>query len=185
MDPEKLLAAITELVDGMRADMVKHSEQMNAKYDAVMDAVKKKKDDDGDDLAQQTAADSVGRGELAVLAQAVSELQRKTNRPIDRDKLADEQSRCDAVLVAHGLRAEAPMSGEDAQSYKLRLHKPMQRHSQKWKAVDLRSLANDDRVIENVLAEIRADALQAGLNPVDLKPFEHRMITQTTRSHCS
>jgi hypothetical protein len=183
MDPDKLLETINAICEGLRADMATHCEKLDKKYDAIADALKKKKDSDDDTMAEQTAADSIGRGELAVLARAVSDLQRKANVPVNRDKLAEEQSRCDSVMRTHCERAEAPMSGETNQAYRLRLHQKMQRHSAKWKGVDLRSLENDERVIENVCAEIRADALQAGLNPVEMPRFTEREIVDTSGVH--
>ena len=69
MDPEKLLEAINALVDGLRADMAKHCEEMDAKYDALAGSIAKKKDEDedGDPMARRTAADSVRRGEFEAM----------------------------------------------------------------------------------------------------------------------
>jgi hypothetical protein len=180
---EEMKAFLAALGESLRSDMAASLAKLDTKCDALADAVSKMKkaDDNGDDdtMARQTAADSMGRGELAVLARTIADLQRKVSVPVNRDDLANEQARCDAVLVAHGSRAEAPMHGETNRAYSLRMHRPMQAHSKKWKGVDLQSLAHDDKVIENVLAEIRADALQAGLNPVGLPMFQHREIKTT------
>jgi hypothetical protein len=188
-DPDnKLILAVTELCQALRSDVSKMCEKMDAdnkaRYDAVADAVRKLKkdsDDPSNTMAERTAADSIGRGELAVLARAVSDLQRKVSRPMtaaDRNSLADAQAKADAVLRTHGTQAEPPMAGETLVDYNIRLARKMQPHSAKWKGVELSIVAADSQAFENVLTEIRADALQAGLNPVGLKPFEHREITE-------
>ena len=45
---------------------------------------------------------------------------------------------------------------------------------------DLAVIAADSTTFGIALDAIRSDALHAGLNPVDLKPFEHRAMTQTS-----
>src|ERR1700730_17880853 len=45
MDPEALKAFLAELADGLRADISEHCKKMDAKYDAVMDSLKKMKAD--------------------------------------------------------------------------------------------------------------------------------------------
>jgi hypothetical protein len=187
MDPEKLLEAINAIVDGMRTDMAKLGETMNARYDSLagsIDKMKAKKDEDGDDetMATRTAADSVRRGEFEAMQSQLRALQiaqpaRKTQATLD--KFAEVQSRCDAAFIALGTRAEPPMAGEDLVGYSVRMHRALQKHSAKFKGAELAVVARDATTFEKVCDQIRADALEAGLNPVDLKPFEHRMITET------
>jgi hypothetical protein len=191
MDPEKLLEAINAIVDGLRTDMAKHSETMNAKYDALDDAMKKldakKKADDVDDYgvghpngAMLTAADSVDPAAFASLARTVHDMRQQQVRPYgDMNAFADAQAKADSVMRTLGSAAEPPMRGEDLVAYKIRTHRKMQPHSSKWKGVDLGIIAADQAALENVLVEIRSDAMQAGLNPVGLQPFQHRMITET------
>jgi hypothetical protein len=190
MNPEELLAALTAVTETLRADVAKHCETMTAKYDAIdkkLDA-KKKADEDGDDptMAERTAADSL-RSDMRVMQSQINDLVIKSPRArtaADRNAFADAQASADAVLRTHNEQADQPMSGEDLPSYLIRLHRPMLRHSKKWGKAELAVIARDSAVFNNVLAEIRADTLQAGLNPVDLKPFEHRMIkTESPGGH--
>jgi hypothetical protein len=81
-------------------------------------------------------------------------------------------------MRTHNERAEPPMAGEDLINYQIRMHRKMQKHSAKWKGVELSLIAADRAALNNVLAEIRADAMQAGLNPVGLPLFQHREIVQ-------
>jgi hypothetical protein len=191
MDPEKLLAAISELVEGLRADMAKHGEEMTAKYDACMGEMKqmkadtagmrRRKDEDGEDptMATRTAADSIGATEFSVLRREVTDMKKAMARPIaDLNAFADVQAKSDAVMRTHNLSAEPPMAGEDIVSYKIRQHRPMQKFSKRWKGVELKAIAGDSTALEGILTEIRADAMQAGLNPVDLPMFEHRKIVK-------
>ena len=192
MDPDKLLQAIDEIVSGLRSDMTKHREAMDARYDAIekkLDAKKKdaageRSGENEDDMtrrgmAERVAADSIGAAEFSVLCREVADLRKKVATPqTSLNELADVQSKADAVMRTHNESASPPMAGEDLVSYKIRQHRPMQRHSPRWKSVELRAIAGDSTAFENVLAEIRADALQAGLNPVGLPMFEHRKIVK-------
>jgi 8-oxo-dGTP pyrophosphatase MutT (NUDIX family) len=226
---DKIMDAFRSAADGLRSDMAEHCKKMDAKYDAVMDAVSKsdaakadaaKKDaedkdkdakDDAakadakkkadEDEAEKTAADkarkdaedkekekadaakadSVPRAEFDKLVANMSDLSKKLPRQMtaaDRDAYADAQAKADAVLRTFNEHAEPPMSGEDIVAYNIRLARKMQPHSKTWKDVNLAVLAADSISFGIALDGIRADALQAGLNPVDLKPFEHRKITQ-------
>ncbi|WP_375783031.1 hypothetical protein ACE10Z_24335 [Bradyrhizobium sp. Pha-3] len=188
LDAEKLLAGLTALADAFSA----HTEKVDAKLAEIerrCDAVIESRGvggrmDGGDDrvMAERVAADAVGHGEFAALASRVGQLHDRMYRKTDVDKLAETQSRCDSVFRALGGPAEPPMNGENHVDYEIRLHRQLQKHSARWKGADLRSLSNDQRVLSNVCADIRADALQAGLNPPDLKPFEHRMIVERPES---
>ncbi|MCP1844501.1 hypothetical protein ACVIHI_002577 [Bradyrhizobium sp. USDA 4524] len=184
IDLDKVLTALTALGDAFSA----HTAKVDARLEDIekrCDAVLKSRDvggrmDGGDDrvMAERVAADAVGHGEFAALASRVGQLHDRMYRKTDVDKLAETQSRCDSVFRALGGPAEPPMNGENHVDYEIRLHRQLQKHSARWKGADLRSLSNDQQVLSNVCADIRADALQAGLNPPDLKPFEHRMITE-------
>lgn len=201
MDQEKLLEAINTL----RADVVKHCETVVKHCDTIAakqdkldgemkqlkaDAAKKRKDDDGEDdtMAERTAADSERlSSDMRVLQSQVKDLIIRSPRALtqaDRDAFADAQAKADAVLRVHNDRADQPMRGEQLVEYLIRLHRPMQRHSQKWGKAELATIAADRAVFNNVLAEIRADALQAGLNPPDLPPFQYREIkTESSAGH--
>jgi hypothetical protein len=169
--------------------MQKQCEKMDAKIDAGADAMKKKKDND-DDLAEPTAADgrrsdSVSRAEFEATRAQLRDLQMKQPRAqtaADRDAYADLQARADVAFVALGEgRAPPPMSGESVIDYACRLHRPLQRHSAKWKSVELARIAADSSTFQIALDGIRAEAVQAGLNPVGLPEFQHREIHSESR----
>ncbi|MDH2353481.1 hypothetical protein QCM80_22870 [Bradyrhizobium sp. SSUT112] len=183
------LQAIKEFAESLRSDMQAAIVALDRKCDAIADsfsALKKKADGAGErargvdsTMAERVAADSVGAAEFSVLSREVADLRKKVARPqADLNAYADVQSKADAVMRTHNERAEPPMAGEDIVAYKIRQHRPMQKFSPKWKGVELGIIAADGKAFENVLAEIRTDALQAGMNPVGLPEFAHREITE-------
>jgi len=209
MDPEqqaKLLEAMNALVEGLRSDMTKHVEKMDARYDAIekkLDAKKKadeagardrgvdtsmrrREDEDADPVgeerhaARRTAADSVPRSEFAALASSVADMKKRQSRPMkDLNAYADAQARADSVLRALGTAAEPPMAGEDLVAYNIRMHRKMQPHSARWKGVELQLIAADQLALENIFGEIRADAMTAAMSPGDAPEFQHRKVTKT------
>lgn len=195
LQQKKLLSAIDEIVGGLRADVAKLNERCDSIADSIKKDAKKKADSAGertgeneDDLgATRTAADSVLSDQIKVLQHQVNDLVVKSPRPLtqaDRDAFADVQAKCDAVLRVHNDRAEPDMRGESLMAYKLRLHRPMQRHSKKWAKAELAVIAQDQAVLDRVLDEIRADAYEAGVRPVDLPIFQHREIkTESPGGH--
>jgi hypothetical protein len=207
MSEDDLLSAVKSIADELRSGLTAQLAALDEKCSSLSGAVDKMRadaaiiaknqgmqndmrrradagDPDNNDLAQQTAADSVGRSELAVLARSISDLQRKVSRPMtaaDRNAMADAQAKADAVMRTLGTQAEPPMAGEDLVSYNIRLARKMQPHSAKWKGVELSIVAADSRAFENVLQEIRADAMAAGNNPIDLPLYQHREIVEESR----
>jgi hypothetical protein len=193
MDPEQL-KALTDMIEALRADINAAVSKVDAKCDALADSVatmKKTADEAGErsneneyDLARRAAADSASRSDLAMLQRQVNELTIKAlPRPAgDADALADIQAKCDAAYIANGGRADPPMRGEGVIDYAVRMHRGLQSHGKKWKGAELAVIARDSTTFAGVCDAIRADAVKAGLNPVDLKPLEHRMFTETMPS---
>jgi hypothetical protein len=203
----KLLQELGDALRGdISTALAEHTKKMDAKHEALADSVakmKKRADDeagerdrgvdksmrrDNDDedgnsdktAARRVAADAVGAAEFSVLCSQVADLRKAVARPqADLGAFADAQAKADAVMRTHNEWASPPMAGEDIVSYNIRLARPMQRHSPRWKGVELRAIAADSVALENILTEIRADATKAGLEPVGLKEFEHRMIQET------
>jgi hypothetical protein len=143
--------------------------------------------EDGDDpmhlCAERVAADSIPRAEFAALASSVADLKKKQARPMaDLNAFADMQAKADAALRSHNERAEPPMAGEELVNYGIRMHRKMQRHSPKWKGVDLGLISADRRALENIFSEIRADTVTASMNTDGMPQFQHRMITKTMPS---
>jgi hypothetical protein len=183
----KLLEAIEALGAELRTEVAVGMAKISKRCDAL-DEKLAKKSNDGDDMAEQVAADRradstsdirVANSLLNGLARDMTALKKQVSRPMaDLNAFADTQAKCDAVFVANGARAEPPMAGEDIIAYNIRMHRKLQPYSAKWKGVDLTLIAADRQALENVLTEIRADAMQAGLNPVGLPEFQHRAIVQ-------
>jgi hypothetical protein len=191
MTPEELLDAVKQIADALRTDLSGSIDAIGKRCDALAEDVKAnkkdaKKDEAGErdrgvdgTMAERVAADSVDPAVFASLARSVAELKKNQSRPMNANALADLQAKADAVMRTHNERAAPPMASEDEISYAIRLHRGMQKFSPKWKGIDLGIISADGKAFQNVLAEIRSDALQAGLNPVDLPEFEHRLITET------
>lgn len=180
-----LLEALTALADQFTAHSKAVTERMDkieTKADNAIASIGKRKDNDEDpEAAERVAADSAAnlRSDLRVLQSQVNDLVIKAPRArtqADHDAYADTQAKADAVLRAHNERADMPMAGESLVDFKIRLHRPMLRHSRKWGKAELAVIARDSAVLDNVLAEIRADAYEAGIRPVDLPMFQHREI---------
>jgi hypothetical protein len=189
---EELKALITALGESLRSDMAASLAKLDAKCDALAESISKKKaDNDDDDMAQRVAADRQARSDsvdpaaFASLASSVAELKQRQSRPMsDLNAFADAQAKADSVMRVHGSAAEPPMAGEDLIAYQIRMARKMQKHSPKWKGVDLGIISAARQAFENVLTEIRADAVHAGLNPTDLQLFEHRkFVKQTPGGH--
>jgi hypothetical protein len=209
MTEDELLAAVKAIAEGLRSDLTGSLAKLDEKCNAMADGLAKMKadaigatsqgqqndmrrrdnyiDDPDGTAAQQTAADrarsdSVDPAAFASLARSVGELTKKMTRPLgDRNAFADAQAKADAVMRTLGSQAEPPMAGEHLVDYQIRLARKMQPHSAKWKGVELSIIAADSKAFEIALDNIRADAMQAGNNPVDLKPFEYREITEESR----
>jgi hypothetical protein len=193
MTSEEMLNKIQEITTALGDAVAAEVQKVGARCDALDAELKqlkadaaKKKDDDGEDdtLAEGTAADSVSRAEYRVLQDQVRDLQIKqpARRMANLDQYADVQAKCDSAFIALGSRAEPPMVNESLVDYSVRLHRMLQKHSPKWKNAELAAIARDSTTFNVACDAIRSDATQAGLNPIDLKPFEHRMIRETMPS---
>jgi hypothetical protein len=198
MTPEQiaeLLAQIAAVADGLKQHVNEKCDAMSAKFDSAMGSIKKRDADDPDDtMAERVAADQAGHravknsemradavdpAAFASLASRVNEMAKRNSRPMaDLNAYADAQAKADTVMRTHGESAQPPMSGEDIIAYNIRLARPMQAHSKTWKNVDLSLIQADRQAFNIALDGIRADALQAGLNPVHLPEFHHRKIVQ-------
>jgi hypothetical protein len=191
MTPEQL-KAFTDAIEALRADITASISAVNAKCDALAEDVKanKKSDTAGErdrgvdgTMAEKVAADSIGR-ELHALRDQVQHLQRSQparQSQATLDQFADVQAKADVAYIANGSRAPAPMQSEALIDFAVRTHRGLQQHSPKWKGAELAVIARDSTTFAGVCDAIRADALQAGLNPVGLPDFKYREITETTR----
>jgi hypothetical protein len=129
---------------------------------------------------RQARSDNFDPAAFAALSSSVAELKKRQSRPMaDLNAFADTQAKADSVMRALGSAAEPPMAGEDLVSYKIRMHRKMQPHSPRWKGVELQLIAADQVALDNILGEIRADAMTAATSPVGMPEFQHRKITET------
>lgn len=203
MDPTELLAAMTQLVEGLKADMTalcdsvdkKHTELSNKFDKLAADSAgsrSRRSDNDGpdapsgdmNDAANRVAADAYEAIQnngaiIRGVSQAVQQMQAERT-PANLDALADAQAKADGAYSALGQRATGPMFGETLINYNIRLHRGLQEHSPKWKSVDLRLLAQDHKALNNVCDEIRSDAVASSMNFDKAPEFVHREITQTS-----
>ena len=170
-------------LDALKADVIESVGKIDAKCTALADSVSELKkadtpDGNEDTMAERVAADAVDPAAFAALASSVADMRKKQARPMkDQDAFADAQAKADTVMRALGTRAEPPMAGEDLVNYKIRMHRKMQPHSLKWKGVELSLIAADHQALDNVLGEIRADAMEASMSPVGLPPGDPLFAT--------
>jgi hypothetical protein len=183
MTPEEMLAAITAIAEGLRTDMSAHADAMSKRCDEIDEKIAKKSND-GDDMAEQVAADhrsdGIDAAAFASLASRVNEMAKRQSRPMaDLNAFADAQAKADAVMRANGDSASPPMSGEDIVAYQIRLARPMQRLSKTWKNVELGLISADRNAFNIALDGIRSDAMAASMNFDSAPEFAHRMVTKT------
>jgi hypothetical protein len=181
VDEEKILEALKALgisVSDSVAAIAKRCDDIEAKL-----AAKKADDDETDDLAEKTAADSVLRSELRVMRDQVNSLVRErpsAQTQATRDAFADCQAKADVAYRSLGESAPMPMAGEDLVAFQIRTHRPLMKHSKKFKDAELHVLARDVSTFNAVLDSVRTDAYAAGLTPVGLAPFQYREIKSET-----
>ena len=141
-DPEDVAA------DKARKD---RRDSMKARKDAAEEEAKKM------DKSRKDSEEQAKR-----IADALAQLPKRVD-DADYKVMADEQFRCDSVFQSFGRRASAPLQSESVFAYKVRLHRELQQHSQKWKAVDLAKLPPE--ALDIACEQIRVDALDASRPP--------------------
>ncbi len=142
--------------------------------DAEMpEALKKADDDMKADSARRAANDAHVAAEIRRLSALVNKMP-KSMSDADYAAMADYQARADSVYSAFGERAPAPLQGEAAPAYRIRLAKGMQSHSEAWKSVPLRDLP--ENALDIAEAAIYADATAAARSPVGVSAGSLRAI---------
>jgi hypothetical protein len=188
VDPEQLkqmLAAIAAMADSV-TKLGEKCDAVSAKCDAL--AEKKKADDDNDTMAQETAADRRAdsiQADLARLNNRMNsiDIHSKQNQAT-RDQFADLQSRADVAYRAWSENCPPPMQGEGVLDFAIRVHRPLMKHSKKFAKTDLHSLLRDPATLNTICDSIRADAVEASMNPTDMPRFVHREIkTESPGGH--
>jgi len=98
----------------------------------------------------------------------------------EQAKYMDAQARADSVAQAFGDSAPRPMKGESLLTYRKRLLKKYQTHSNTWKSVDLGPMSGD--VLAIAEPQIYNDAMIAAKNPTDLPEDTLREVITTDRT---
>lgn len=117
------------------------------------------------EMASDKRKDDDDRRHDSALRRRIEALERdKRNRRVLTDEelnaLAERQHEWDQVAQAHGERASRPLDGESIETYDRRHAKRFQKHSPKWKDVDLASMPAG--VVSKIIApEIRTDSIAA------------------------
>lgn len=146
--------------------------------DARKDADDKSHDESEAAAARADAAQA--RADLNEMRERMRVLERampKQRTDADFHEIAEAQSRFDSVYQALGIGpAPMPMSGEDTESYKLRINTKLKAYSPAWKDVNLYSIAGDAAALAICDRQIFEAATEAAQKPVDLEPGELREI---------
>ena len=146
-------------------------DRMNARRDAEMseeekmDAERKREDAARRDAETKAAADRAAAiaADTSRFAAIVAGMPKVTS---DADYAAciAAQSRADAsAYQPHGERAPAPLQGETAMAYRVRLARGLQQHSKAWRGVDLAMLPETALAVAET--QIFHDSALAALNP--------------------
>ena len=143
--------------------------------DAEMPEMLKKADDNMSrkDSARRAASDAHITSEIRRLSALIGQMP-KSMSDADYAAMADYQARADSVYGAFGERAPAPLQGEAAPAYRIRLAKGMQSHSEAWKSVPLRDLP--ENALDIAESAIYADATAAARSPVGVSAGSLRAI---------
>jgi len=114
------------------------------------------------------------------LAKRVADAVEKATKPMpeaEESKYTDAQARADSAYQVLG-KGGAPkaMRGETVVGYRKRLAKGLQQHSTRWKTVDLALIPG--AALDNIEADIYADAMEAGMRPTDVPRGKFREIVK-------
>ncbi len=130
-------------MDAEEASEREEHEKAGASKEGAADAAKRHRADKAKWRAdRRTKADAARKRAdsdvHAIVQKALETRLPKPDSDEDRNAKADAQFRADGVFNALGLGgAPAPMQGETPRDYRLRLAVPLQKHSARWKEMDL------------------------------------------------
>lgn len=159
-----------------------------SKLDALLDALKGRKDHEGnergDDPDGGEDGDREGTGEPEALAKerakALVADSRKdaTSTFANRAAFADAQSAAETIYSAFSQSAFPPMNGEGLFDYRKRLLRPLQQHSKEFANVDLARL--DAATFAGIESRVYKDAMEVANNPAALcGPGQMRGVNRT------
>ncbi len=147
-----------------------------ARKDAEEEAKKKEAADRSDSAALKARADALEQQLAELRGQVVARSDADTNA------LADVQARADAIEMAYGRRARAPLVGESVVAYKRHFAKLYQSHHPKYKDKDMTAVSADAEVFDVVFDSIIDAATAAARNPARGAPGTVTMVTRRSDS---
>ena len=124
----------------------------------------------GADSARKDS-DEAMRKKIADLEAAISDTRSRMPKQLsdsDHAAMANVQADADRVYSAFGDSAPRPMDGETLMTYRRRLAKGLQKHSDEWKEIDLGVISVEPKAFDVVEKKIYADAMSAAAHPVDI-----------------
>lgn len=100
----------------------------------------------------------------------------------DYAELAGIQAKADEVFHAFGASAPRPLNGEIAPAYRRRMASLLKEHSDRYKTVNVSSIA-DDALFNVVEEHIYTDAMGVALSPATAVPGQLRAISKMSGGH--
>jgi hypothetical protein len=157
---DKMLATLDACAKAM--------DSMSSRLDAL-EAHHKKRDDHHDD--DEETEEERKRREAGEAKEVVAD-------SAHRGEFLDVQSRAEKAYLGWGMRANPPLAGETLRNYRLRLLRPMQRHSKQYSKSDLELLPRDEAIFGATEAAIYADSIAASSSPDSVPRGQLRMIVK-------
>jgi hypothetical protein len=142
-----------------------------SKKDWDEDEDKAKKDKAKKDAEEKEKADAARKDSDANMKKMIADLEAKIPKQrSDKDfaAIADAQSDWEKVYSGFSKDAPRPWDGETTLAYRRRCAKEMRGHSAIWKDADLDIVAVDPHTFKIAEAAIRADAMAAANDPINI-----------------
>jgi hypothetical protein len=95
-----------------------------------------------------------------------------------RAEFADAQTRAERAYNAWNMRSNPPLAGERLRDYRIRLLRPMQKHSKQFSKSDLDLLPRDEAIFGATEAAIYMDSVAASSSPSSVPRGQLRMIVK-------
>jgi 8-oxo-dGTP pyrophosphatase MutT (NUDIX family) len=124
----------------------------------------------GADSARKDS-DADMRKKIADLEAAITDTRARMPKQLshaDYNAMGNVQAKADRVFTAFGDSAPGPMDGETLLSYRRRLARELQKHSDDWRDIDLGVIGVDSKAFELAESKIYADAMSVAAHPVDI-----------------
>ena len=142
-----------------------------AKADGADDVPMKAKDDEAEKSAPVEKSDSEGKIQAPAGEMKFDEEEEESKSKMDEDEeakkcddeeavMADCQAKADSVYSAFGKSASRPLQGETLMSYRKRMVRGLQAHSDEMKNVNINAI-KDEAMLAVVEKRVFADALAA------------------------